>query len=479
MSRDPGRAVVSMLHSLTLFFLYSVPPLAGWWLCFRLPLGRRRVSRSIVIAAPFEAVWRRLDPRGREGGWTPLYESHEAEIISDTPLAVASWRRPRHSSHVFSRVEEDCIVDEAAWRVTRVTRAARGEGALCEISLTSEGRATRVSLVYEQLVIGLLAYEISRLGLQRDLDALQDAVAGRDAESAPLLRFSGWRLAIAGVISGFAMMALILAPAFYVALGTMGVSFEALFADRAALCFVALLTVASALYLTALLLLATLVHEIGHAFALAAFGHRGVTVSLIPFGGGVALAARDYANAFEAGVVSLAGPALSALVAFAFMPDPARLSASLRSVAGGAATDYLSALFAFSGAVYAFLTLLLNIPNVLPWTGSDGALALAAIFDSRKLRLLAAKAVTALLAFVFAGIDDLLPFGLLFLALTGWNWQNSEERARGLPEAWRQLAVASVFALVVGLYAHEAATLRRVDWTLTPAAETARQADRA
>jgi hypothetical protein len=216
----------------------------------------------------------------------------------------------------------------------------------------------------------------------------------------------------------------------------------------------------------------------GHALALAAFGHRGITVSLIPFGGGVALGARDYANAFEAGVVSLAGPALSALVAYAFLPDPSRLSVLLQGVAAGATPDYVAALTAFSGAVFAFLTLLINIPNVLPWTGSDGALALGAIFESRKLRLLAAGAATALLAFVFAGIDDLLPFGLLFLALTWWNRKRAGAPARDLPEEWRRVAVAAGFALVVMLYAQEAATLRQVDWTLKPASEVAARPDR-
>ena len=465
-----------MLQSLVLFILYSIPPLAGWWLCFRQPLGRRRFVGEIVIDAPVAAVWSRLDPRRREGGWTPLSESRDAEIVSEAPLVVASWRRPRESDQVVTRVIDDCIVDAPAGRISRVER---GEGVSAEFTLSSTGRKTRVSLVLERSVTGLLAYELTRLALKRDLDALRERIIGRDAKSAPLFRFSGWRLAIASVISGFVMVALILAPAVYVALGAMGVSVGAIALDPAALGFLALFTAAGAIFLTALLLLATLAHEMGHALALAAFGHRGITVSLIPFGGGVALGARDYENAFEAGVVSLAGPALSALVAFAFLPDPARLSALLQGVASGAAPHYASALMAFSGAVFAFLTLLINLPNVLPWTGSDGALTIAAIFESRKLRLLAAGVVTLLLAFVFGGLDDLLPFGLLFLALTWWNRKRAAMPAPSLPQDWRRVAVACVFALVVSLYAHEAATLRRVDWTLKPPNEFASRPDRA
>ena len=466
-----------MFNSLLLFVIYSIPPFLGWWVCFRQPLGRRIFRNAIVVAAPLETVWRRLDPRAPEGGWTPLEETGEREILSNEPLVLASQRRPRQSDRPFARVVETVAIDAQAFRINRAER--RGEGARCEFVLTEDGAGTRVALLYEKTITGLLAYELTRLGLARDLDAFQDAVAGRDAKSAPLFRFSGWRLALLGVVSGLVMVALVLAPATYVALGAMGVSFSALLSDPAAFGFVVLFTLASAIYLTALLIFATLVHEMGHAAALAAFGHRGVMVSLVPFGGGVALGARDYANAFEAGVVSLAGPALSALVAFAVLPDPATLSALLQGVAAGAAADNGRALLAFSGALFAFLTLLINIPNVLPWTGSDGALALGAIFSERRLRLVAAGAATALLAFIFAGVDDLLPFGLLFVALTWWNRKRAVTQTPDLPGDWRRLAVAGAFAAIIGLYALEAAALRRVDWTPAPGPEAAAFPDRA
>ncbi|PPD40474.1 MAG: hypothetical protein CTY15_14780 [Methylocystis sp.] len=207
----------------------------------------------------------------------------------------------------------------------------------------------------------------------------------------------------------------------------------------------------------------------GHAFALAAFGHRGITVSLIPFGGGVALGARAYASAFEAGVVSLAGPALSAVVALAALPEPTRLSALMQGLTGPQ-PQFGAAFAAFTGAAYALLTLLINIPNVLPWTGSDGALALGAMFSSPRLRQISAGLLAALLAFVFAGADDLLPFGLMFLALSWFNRKRPEAAAPDDAEGWRPLAVAAGLALVVGLYAHEAEVLRTIDWTPRPLA---------
>lgn len=450
-----------MLSSLLLFLVYSIPPLAGWWLCFRAPFGRRRFRRSLVAPAPFDAVWRALDPRGPYGGWTFLYEIRQAAPVSQSPLVLRLDRRPRHSGEAFQRIEEACAADDAAGRIVRVTRGE--DGARCETALDAEGARTKVSVSYEKPITGLLAYELTRLALARDLAALEDMVLGRDAKEAPLFRFSGWRLAALGVVSGLVMALMVLAPAFYVTLSTMGVSASALLGDTGALAFVAALSLAIAVFLAALLIAATLVHELGHALALAAFGHRGVTVSLIPFGGGVALGARDYEGAFEAGVVSLAGPALSALVAYAVMPEPAKLSTLMQGLLGDA-PDFGATLIAFSGAVFVLLTLLVNIPNILPWTGSDGAQALGAIFRRARTRQIAAGLFAALLAFVFAGVHDLLPFGLMFLALSWFN-RKRKETGGAAAEGWRPLAMAVSLALVVGLYAHEASMLRGVQWT--------------
>jgi hypothetical protein len=454
-----------MVSSLLLFLIYSIPALAGWWFCFRAPLGRRRFHRSRVIPAPADAVWRVLDPRGPGGGWSFLYETRNAVRISDTPLVLELERRPRHSHEPFTRVEEECRMDDAAHSLSRVMREP--DGASCDVTLAGEGSRTTTSVDYETRTTGLLASELTRLALARDHDALADAVLGRDAMEAPLFRFSGWRLALLGVVSGVVMAALVIAPGFYVALKSMGVSFEALLAEPGALGFLLALALAIVLFLSLLLIAATLVHELGHALALAAFGHRGITVSLIPFCGGVGLGARACASAFEAGVVSLAGPALSAVVALAILPDPSGLSALMQGLAGEK-PDYAGALVAFSGATFALLTLLLNIPNVLPWTGSDGALALGAIFPRGRTRQIAAGLFATLLALVFAGIDDLAPFGLMFVALSWFNRKRPETPAPGAPEGWRPMAVAAGLALVVGLYAHEAAMLRSVDW-LPPA----------
>jgi hypothetical protein len=463
-----------MLAALLLFIVYSIPPLAGWWVCLRMPLGRRRFRRSHRIPASLDAVWDALDPRGAYGGWNFLYEIRQAQPISQSPLILRLDRRPRHSEAAFERIDETCAVAEGARHIFRQTRAPGG--AVCDITLSQDRAGAIVSLLYETPITGLLAYELTRLALARDLAALEDAVLGRDAKAAPLFRFSGWRLAFLGVVSGVVMVLLILAPAFYVSLQSMGVSVAALIADPVAFSFIVALALGVALFLSVLLIAATIVHEMGHALALAAFGHRGVTVSLIPFGGGVALGARAYKTAFEAGAVSLAGPALSVLAALAVMPEPERLSALMQGLIG-ATPDYATALAALSGAAFVLLTLLVNIPNVLPWTGSDGALALGAIFGGRRLRQIAAGLFAALLAFVFAGVDDLLPFGLMFAGLSWFNRNRPEAAVPDAPAPWRSVAVAGALALVVGLFAYEAAALRRIHWL--PAAQAPATSDHA
>lgn len=451
------------LPNLVLFLLFSAPPLAGWWLYYRAPLGRRRFVRSAVIAAPIETVWGLLDPRGPQGGWRFLDETRDAKILGETPLRLSLSRRPRHSQRPFAVLEETCRIDDATWRIAR-----DGDDAHSVAALEPRGDGVRLSAIYEKPVAGLLDYELTRLALARDLDALTDAALGRDAKALPLFRFSGWRLILLGVVSGLVMAVLLLAPAFYLALDKVGLSPEALLAEPEALALVLGLAIPLALLLFLLLLAVTLIHEIGHALALAAFGHRGIVVSLTPFGGGVSLGARDEADAFEAGVVGLAGPALAALAAFAVAADPERLSAPIIGLSGDA-PDYAGALLATARAAFILLTLVYNIPNLLPWAGSDGARTLAAIFAPGRARQVAAGLFAALLAMVFGGSEDLLIFGLMFLALDWFNRKRPAPVEAGGP-GWRRLAVAASLALVVGLYAQEAALLRQIH---VPAAPTA------
>ncbi|WP_363347640.1 hypothetical protein [Methylocystis echinoides] len=426
------------------FLLFSVPPFAGWWLLFRLPLGRRRFACRITVDAPAALIWRLLDPRGPKGGFNLLHETRDK-------------RRAPHSEKPFVRLVEEREAGEGKGRI--VCEAA---GARVVADVDGTGDRTQLTVLYEKPVTGLLDYELTRLALTRELTALGDAALGHGVETAPLFRFAGWRLALLGVVTGLAMAALLLAPAFYLALNALGVSMDALLATPEALALILQLAGVATLLLFGLLLAVTLIHEFGHALALAAFGHREIVISLAPFGGGVSIGAHDHADAFEAGVVGLAGPALSALAAFVVQPAPSELSELARGLAS-AEPDYAAALVGVARQAFVLLTLLYNIPNLLPWAGSDGARAVAALCRPGRAQQVAAGLLTALLALLFARADDLVAFGLMFLALEWFNRRPALAMDSPDSPGRRRLAVAAGLALVVGLYAHEAALLRQID----------------
>ncbi|MCC3244279.1 M50 family metallopeptidase [Methylocystis sp. WRRC1] len=477
-----------MLTSLLYFVIYSLPSIAGWWLCFKAPLGRRKIRLSASIPAPPQAVWLRLDPRNSDAEWNPQYDIRDVTILSQEPLTIAKTLRPRHSDKPFRRIVDACALDESKGRMEIVElskddRPTPAEDAprIC-YEVTGDGAGSLVTLTYESRMTGYLNYELSRLSLTRYLAALRDVAVGHGSTKAPCLRFSGWRMAWLGFLGAVALIAMMLAPAVYMALSGLPANFFAFAggasingAAAAVICLVVFLLIT---YLAAIFVLATLVHELGHALAMVAFGHRGVTVSLIPFGGGVALTGRNHASAFEAGAVALAGPLLAAALTLLALPDAETATKALGYLVGSANThssETLSLLTCFSavtGVLFAFLTLLLNVPNILPWTGSDGAKALAATFSSRKLRLVAAGALTALLALTFARFEDLLPFGVLLAVLSWWNRKRASSETTRAPSGGERLLIAGVMALTIALYAHEAATLRRIEWPQKPGAET-------
>ncbi len=448
------------LPLLVWFLLFVVPPLAGWWLFFRLPLGRRRFSRDAVIATPTEAVWRLLDPRGPRGGWRFVDEAPNVAVVSESPLRLALTRRPR-LSHRFKRleiVEEACEADEAAGRLVR-----DGGGVRTIVELSAEGDRTRVSVSYEKRIRGLFDYERTRLALARDLDALSDTAIGPDARALPLFRFSGWRLALLSALGGSAMVMLVLAAPLGLALSPSGLPPRAVFAAPPELTLLLLgLAGAVTLVFFLLLLAVTLVHETGHALARAAIGRRGITVSLVPLCAFVAPVSCNEAEAFETGLVCLAGPALSALAGFPVMPDPEKLWATISGLSAPA-PDYAGAVFVLAGAAFVTITVVFNVSALLPWAGSDGARTLDAVFNPSRARQVAAALLLALLLSETSGATDLLLIGLVLLAMN-WlhRWPEASPESMEAP-GWRRAALAATLALVLVIHKHEEASLGRLD----------------
>jgi Zn-dependent protease/uncharacterized protein YndB with AHSA1/START domain len=379
--------------------------LAGWWLCFLAPLGRRKFRASIVIRAPLATVWRHLDPRAPSRDWNPTSESRDWEVIAEAPLTVAFESRRRDSGDDYGRAVMTFPVVEPEKRLVQCVRWRAGQEipqdrlAFETFDLAESPGGVRTTFSAVMPMRGLIAYETTRASLRRALEALERAALGRPREATARVRFTGWRLLAAGTATAFAVM---LGLPVVGSRGWVGIG----------------ATLAIPLTLT----LAVLLHEFGHALAFVAFGHRGVTISLVPFFGGVTWSRRRYASAFESGVVALAGAAFSAALCLPLLPAIGALKdmvAQLMQIASPAAAAPWAGWLPKSGMLLATMAVFLvawqatlNAINLLPLPGLDGARALEAIVSDRRLRLVGAACCLAIFALVTGSPRAILEIAL-------------------------------------------------------------------
>lgn len=415
--------------------LFSAPLLAVWWVGFRMPLGPRRFTRKIVIAAPAEAVWRLLDPLGPGGGRRLVDEARDLKVISQSPLRLSLGRRPRGGERLFDIVEEDCLVDRAAGRLDFDGGGVRS---LVEIAMAGDG--TLVSATYQKHVSGLWDYERIRLYLARDLFELgHDATAGETR--IPLFRFFGWRLALLRALGASVMATAALTLAGYLARDWAPVR---RLADTygAADIPLAFGMVASLIFLLLLMgVVAWVLHELGHALAAAAFGRRAKKLSVVSIQNHEPFCPRDGTSAVEAGAISLAGPAFSALAILTLdLAAPA-----LRTVSFFTLVFFKSALLCF------------NVCALIQPGRSDAEPVLDAIFGAGERNAVSKSSAAAGNAmFSTAGRADLGALSLMVLAMS---WLR-DRRLSALAKAdWRRRALAAGLALVVGFYAYEASLM--------------------
>ncbi|MEK4034161.1 hypothetical protein WOC76_13145 [Methylocystis sp. IM3] len=415
--------------------LFSAPVLAVWWLGFRMPLGRRRFTRNIVIAAPADAVWRLLDPLGPGGGRRLVDEARDVRVISRSPLRLSLARRPRGAERLFDIIEEDCLVDRAAGRLI-----LDGGGVRSLVELTAAGDGTQISASYEKHVSGLWDYERTRLFLARDLFELaHDATAG-EAEF-PLFRFFGWRLALLRALGASVMATSALTLAGYLAREWAPVRRLA-DAHGASDIPLAFGVVASLIFLLLLMgVAAWAIHEFGHALASAAFRRRAKRLNIVSIQNHEPFCPRDEASAFEAGAISLAGPAFSALAIFALdLAAPAwRIDSFL---AFGLLVFFKAVLLCF------------NTYSLIQKGSSDAEPVLDAIFGAGERNAVSKSSSAAGEAmFSTAGRGDLGALSLMVLAIS---WLRDRRLSALVKADWRRRALAAGLALVVGFYAYEA-----------------------
>ena len=393
-------SVLSIVFPVILSFM-------AYWVFFRLPLGARKTTVKRTIPAPRETIWRLVDPRGFDFSWNPHWEQRDPRILNDDPLVIEYLARPKGSQSSFAPRKEiwtRIIQDNGltSWTVAADDSAATRPDQSCEhLDLIEVSpHTTRVVVTLEGPVRGLYGYELQRTMLEKYLVALDAAGRGRASTAcAPSIRFTGWRLAVTAFVSFFVLIN--------------GSLFWKPFDGGAYF---------SAALMTTTLVFALLLHEFGHALALALMGHRNVTISLIPFAGGVAVSPRDFENAFEAGIIAIAGIAFSAVVCLALLPFLPYLERVLEALLLTDGKNKLATVAALRQSPLPWIALcafgvtawqlVVNAFNIMPFPGSDGWRVLQSIFSNRRMRWIAAVGVcvtfaallrSATVLFVIAG----------------------------------------------------------------------------
>lgn len=406
--------------------LLLLPPLAVWWLAFRISLGSRRFTSEIVISAPTDAIWRLLDSHESQGGWGWFDESP-----SEPPDRLLLVRRPRGQFGLLPPFQETRHMEEAAKRLSR-----RGGNVHCEIKLEPVADGTRASALYETQIVGLWRYEQTRLAIRRDLFELADASIGRDLKAVPIFRLCGWRPALLSHLGASVAFSSFVTAAFVVGKGASLAEAAGFEAVSVIGCFAVL----------SLLIPAWLVHEFGHGLAFVAFGGRGAMLNVVHFLDHRPFRPRQGASVFEAGVVSLAGPALSALVLLMVIPlaqDLLFQQSIAARLLGGVAW------------IFAGMLTTVNLYALMPFGSDDMASTLDAIFGGRPPRLVWAG-FGAAFAWIFDTND---PRAVALFAVLAYWWGDSPPLTRQAISVWRSLALAAGLVLVVGIYAHAATFL--------------------
>jgi Zn-dependent protease len=414
----------------------------AFWLFFYMPLGRRRTVVVRTISASTDDVWRLADPRNLNFSWNPHWEQRDVRKVADEPLTVEYLARPRGSNGEFTPRREIWSRIIPGSGLTSYDTKADNSGAggpveSCEhldLLETSKGEV-RVVLAAEGPLRGLFGYEMRRMALQKYLAALDAAARGQAAPRQPFIRFAGWRLAALAVLSIFVLIN--------------GSLFWKPFDGGAYF---------TAALVTATLVFAILLHELGHALALVLMGHRNVTISLIPFVGGVAASSRNYSDAFEAGVVAIAGVAFSTVVCLALLPALPYLENMMAGVMFSQG-DEKAAIFAGLRqnplpwvALCAFgvtaWQLIVNTFNMMPFPGSDGWRLLQSIFSSRVLLCAAAVCVCILFAAILGSSTVLFVLAVFWALSLLARWRSGKPAAADemVCSKHQKLALATAFA---------------------------------
>jgi Zn-dependent protease len=416
-----------------------------WWLMFLAPLGRRRFESRAVIAAPAEKIWDSfvLGPEP-DDGWTGLSEVQARELLDGAPMRIREVTRllagpKKFKTYVYRvttfdapRIFETCTqsrdgVDVDSKNATRAT-----------LLLTPQAQTTKAILSYEHPVKGLYNLLFLRRIYARMLERLRALCEDRPMPSAA--RGLGWRNGVLFGVLG------LLATAYAMSDGDLAGGWPIL--------------LAAALLIQGVVV----VHEFGHWLAMRWFGHKGATITMIPFFGGAAIGGQAASSSFEKAIIALMGPGFSALLTLLLLIPAWRWSLGVEALtrhAPGETLDFVTMGKMVVGALSMAFVLIaapLNLLNLAPLGMMDGARVVDALAESRPLRLLARLALAAGLGFCVYGLGgaaDIGPtFGVLAaISLSGVLTPKAALAPALTPMTSRQRCIAvSALALTLGVH---------------------------
>jgi Zn-dependent protease len=422
-----------------------------WWLMFHAPLGRRRFVNRVQIAATPEHIWRTYLFTSPPGGWTGELEI-EGEQMLERPQRALLSIRPLGSSLPFKTYIDLVTQFDAPLHYRARSQSVDGaavpakEAGEIDFRIASGGVASSVVATRITPIRGVYNYLTRRRVFRREMERLR---AGCEDRALPR------RAAGLGWTYSLILVAVTLAPTLYACAGLSGVIWVTLVS------------------IGVMLEIAILVHEFGHWLAMRWFGHRDATIALIPFFGGAAIGSKPVESRFEGAMISLMGPAFSALALLALTPmfgwgfavfDDMRLHMHAQQ-RFAPAQDVLPTLiygvFGLGALLFAGYSAPINLFNLAPIGNLDGAAVVNALASGRWQRALYRSALGAILVFCASSAFGAAEIGGLgaglaliwaFSALVGTAPQNEHA-----PMSLRQRAIVLAI-LGMTLAVHGSAT---------------------
>nr|WP_298105389.1 hypothetical protein [uncultured Shinella sp.] len=357
-----------MSTSLSMFLLVTIN-LGLIWLLIAAPVGRRTLQLTRVFKAPPSRIAALVSPLGAEADWHPSIVS--SERLSPGRVRQTLSHPDRHGIPITrtlevreaadtqelaceTRVVDDSALDASFWGHYVERRFLRPVPGGTALTVEQTDR-------YRGIAFLLFRY----IQLRREMKALDQWLTTGKGDMGGVLE-SPWTQAGLAVLS-----TLLLWP--FLGLGPRG------------------------LFLSTMLTVVIVLHELGHMAAYRAFGHRRVRMIFVPLLGGIAVGGRPYNSHFEVAVCALMGAGMSA-----FLVPP------LIALYDGGATG--PGLLVFMLILGAF-----NLLNLLPMHRFDGGQVLRQVFSTRTSLLIASFLVT--LSILWVGWRVGLPAQMLTAGL--------------------------------------------------------------